>query len=137
MTADQRPARKGSPWYYRDGGKRLTLKEIRHSATPSELTGVLARQVASAEKLPEPQRTERLDRLHANVRAEVRTQITAYRHAARTLNAYRRAFPDGREGHTVCAEAHSGLYVAACYLRFAFAAMRIVEGKAPQQLSLL
>lgn len=100
------------------------------------MTGVLARQVAAAEKLPEPQRNEKLDRLHANAKAEVRNQIAAYRHAVRTLNAYRRAFPEGRQGQTVCTEEHSGLYVAACYLRFAFAALRTVERKAPQQLSL-
>jgi hypothetical protein len=123
METVQKPARAGSLWYFRDGGKRLSLKTIRQSADASQMTAFMAERIEAADRLPEPQRSQAFRSLRAETVAELRNVIGAYRDLA-------------RQSQPPCAEVQCSLYVATCYLRFEFAALQVIDEKATRQLSL-
>tara|TARA_R100001224_G_scaffold90787_2_gene59950 strand:- start:5333 stop:5734 length:402 start_codon:yes stop_codon:yes gene_type:complete len=123
MEPVQKPARAGSLWYYRDGGKRLSLKTIRQSADASQMTAFMREKIAAADRLPEPQRSQAFRSLRAETVAELRKVIGAYRDLT-------------RHGQPSCANVQCSLYVATCYLRFEFAALQVIDEKATRQLSL-
>lgn len=73
------------PWFYKLGGKPISLKNIRHQVIQSQYQGYLADDIAKLHKMPEPNRSNRLLGMREECLAELRRDIQIYRRLRREL----------------------------------------------------
>jgi len=70
------------PWYYYQGGKILTPKEILRNVQRGDLKGYAHDRLEQANNFPEPQRTKRLNELRKAFYADLRRDLSIYRECA-------------------------------------------------------
>lgn len=73
------------PWFYKLGGKPISLKNIRHHVFQSQYEGYLADDIAKVHKMPEPNRSHRLLEMREGCLADLRRDIQIYRRLRREL----------------------------------------------------
>lgn len=78
----------GHPWYYLLGGKILKPKEILVDVKLSGYQGYMAEDILQADKKSEPQRSETLRKIKAEVLANLWCDISSYRKYANQLRKY-------------------------------------------------
>ena len=79
------------PWYYFLGGPILMPRAIKALAISSEYRGYRADEIGKADRLVEPKRSRRLDRIEQDVLSTLRTDLARYRHLAHRLRLRRQA----------------------------------------------
>ena len=79
----------GHCWYYKLGGKRLSLKAIRETAIQSGYRGYMADRIDKADSMFEPKRSVKLREIRAKVLRDLNADIVRYRDCARQLTAHR------------------------------------------------
>lgn len=84
---DYRP---GHPWFYKLGGKRLSLKAIREAVKSGDYKGYLATDIAKADRMAEPKRTAVLRAILDKARQDLTADIARYRECAFELAQHRR-----------------------------------------------
>jgi hypothetical protein len=83
----------GHPWYYLLGGAVLSPKQIREKVRRSGYKGYLGEEIESADRKPEPQRSQTLKRFRARALEELKRDISGYRRRAVELHRYRVTIP--------------------------------------------
>ncbi|MDJ0826422.1 MAG: hypothetical protein QNJ16_13030 [Rhodobacter sp.] len=91
----------------------------------SDYRGYLADRIQGAGNKPEPERTEALNALRANIDATMREDISQYRKYARDLRRYR----DIHTGATpqVCADIHTAICTKFNHIYNGFANLRTLD----------
>jgi len=80
----------GHCWFYKLGGKRLSLKAIRASVMQSGYIGYMREDIDKADALPEPKRSIKLREFKAKVMQDLASDIARYRQCARELAQHRK-----------------------------------------------
>ncbi len=81
----------GHPWYYLRGGRVPPPKLILADALVHNYRGYMADTIEAVANKQEPQRSEKLRQIKAEVLEELSKDITRYRECARDLRDYRQA----------------------------------------------
>ena len=115
----------GHCWYYKLGGKRLSLKAIRESAMHSGYRGCMADHIDKADNLPEQKRSVKLREIQAKVLLDLAADITRYRECARELAAHRKTH--GQIDHNGCAEVFISISLKHNHLYNDFAHLHTLE----------
>lgn len=92
----------GHPWYYLLGGPVLSPRTILEDAKASDYCGYNRDNIAKADTLPEPKRSEALRALYAKHLADLKSDISIYRRCVRDLSSYRKNSPEV----PVCEDVH-------------------------------
>jgi len=79
----------GHPSYYKLDSRVLTPKEILTKVKAADYRGYMKDDITKADNRPEPQRSEALRKIKANVLCELWCDISSYRHYAYRLHLYR------------------------------------------------
>jgi hypothetical protein len=71
------------PWYYKLGGKPLTLKAIREQCIHAQYQGYLSDDIAKARSQSEPKRSQHLQKYLNSITADLWRDIACYRQLRR------------------------------------------------------
>lgn len=123
------------PWYYLLGGKRLSLKEIREEARASSYQGYLSEEINSADRLPEPQRSEALRGIRSRALASLARDASRYRVVCRELSAHRAAGLD-QQPSTLSGDVHRAVSLKHNHLYNDFAHLSAIDELLSRQLDL-
>ena len=124
----------GHPWYYVLGGDIPRIKQIRDHAAFRSFRGYLAEDIETANKLPEPKRTETIEALRSSVNKALQDDISRYRRAAQELRAFRDC--DGAKiTELICVDIHVALSLKFNHLFNDFAHLHYLDSL-PKQLDL-
>ena len=124
----------GHPWYYVLGGDTPRIKEIRDHVASRSYRGYLAEDIETANKLPEPKRTEALEALRNSANKALQEDISRYRRAAQELRAFRDLDGD-KSAEPVCLDVHVALSLKFNHLFNDFAHLHYLDSL-PKQLDL-
>lgn len=75
----------GHPWYYFLGGRPKRLKEILQATRACGYQGYAREDIAAADAMAEPKRSETLRAMRAKFEADLRRDISRYRECVREL----------------------------------------------------
>lgn len=123
----------GHPWYYVLGGAISTIKAIRACVLASDYRGYLADRIHEAGNKQEPERTQALNALRAEIIATMRGDISRYRECARELRRHRQECTD--KTPSVCADIHTAISLKFNHIYNGFANLRTLD-EIPTQLDL-
>lgn len=98
----------GHPWYYLLGGAVLSPKQIKEKVRRSGYQGYLGDYITTADRKPEPQRSQALRSLRARAVEKLARDLSGYRCRALELHRYRAANPLS-ERPTCCADIHTNI----------------------------
>ncbi|MGF1448152.1 MAG: hypothetical protein ACFB20_01900 [Opitutales bacterium] len=119
------------PWYYLQGGKVLTPKEIRDRAKASGCMGWREEELEKLDAQPEPQRSQGLRKLRAIALKELKENLDGYRWAVLRLHRYRREEPD--EERFVCDDVHVSVFLKYNHVFGDFAQLLAIDDMLAQQ----
>jgi len=122
----------GHPWYYLRGGRRLSLKEIRESVRARGYRGYLADDIAKADNMCEPQRSEALRAMRAEAVADLKCDVSRYRKLSLDLVRRREAGLD-KTHDGCCADIHTSLSLKHNHIYNAFAHLVTLDGLLEKQ----
>ncbi|MBO6815714.1 MAG: hypothetical protein JJ891_12690 [Rhizobiaceae bacterium] len=77
------------PWYYLLDGKVWTPKQIKQNAIDSDYKGYCADDIAQADRMAEPKRSEKLRQYRSDFECSLRERLSRYRIIAFQLHRYR------------------------------------------------
>lgn len=123
---DTRGYHHGHPWYYLLGGAIPKVTAIRDDAMKSEYQGYMADDIDAIASQPEPQRSQKLDAIRADVVAKLRNDISIYREVARELRAYRRKH-EGEPIPARAAEVHTSVGLKLSHMTNGFAHLKYLD----------
>ena len=98
----------GHPWYYFLGGRPKRLREILEATRACGYQGYAREDIAAADAMAEPKRSETLRALRAKFEADLRRDISRYRECVRELRANEWKSPEQGEV-TACGDIHTAL----------------------------
>lgn len=98
----------GHPWYYVLGGSVLRPKEIVIAVKARGYQGYKADDILQADKRPEPQRSEALRSIKANVLKSLWDDLSRYRALAIQLRKYRQT-NDPKYAGEICNGIHTSI----------------------------
>jgi hypothetical protein len=90
------------PWYYVLGGPVFRPRAVKALVGITKYGGYRADEIACANRLAEPQRSRRLATIKAEVLADLKRDLSRYRHLACRLRA--RQINEGVPSHPTCAD---------------------------------
>ena len=105
----------GHPWYYVLGGRVHFPKQILEAVKTKGYQGYMARDIAEADRKPEPKRTEALRQLKTQVLVELRKDVSAYRQYACWLRQYRHKH-EISEAAPSCEGVHVAISLKYCHI---------------------
>ncbi len=79
----------GHPWYYHLGGRPLFPKQIREETRAGGYRGYAQDDIADADRLAEPKRSQSLRAFQAQFTDDLRRDLSRYRQCVRNLRLYR------------------------------------------------
>jgi len=135
MTLDYTAYDTGLPWYYKLGGKVLYPKQILKAVTEEGYKGYRAEDIANHDKKPEPERSEALRRLKAEIMACFRKDLSRYRELALTLHQRRKQGEDAPD-MPVCSDLHTNISLKYCHLFNDFAHLKELDELLSYQVDL-
>lgn len=98
----------GHPWYYIRGGSILKPREISAAVKVRGYQGYMADDIIQADKRPEPQRSEALRSIKANVLKSFWDDLSHYRALATQLRKYRQT-NDPKYAGKICDDIHTSI----------------------------
>lgn len=98
----------GHPWYYFLGGRPKRLREILEATRLSGYQGYAREDIAAADLMAEPKRSETLRAMRAKFEADLRRDISRYRQCVRELHSIDWQPPE-RDKVAACANIHTAL----------------------------
>ncbi|MGH1330676.1 MAG: hypothetical protein ACRBBK_07325 [Paracoccaceae bacterium] len=97
----------GHPWYYVLGGAVVPVTAIRTEVLRGEYEGYLAGDIHVLRGKPEPQRTQAIDKMRAQIVSDLRNDLSRYRECARELRQYRVSV--AKDAQPICDDIHVSL----------------------------
>ena len=122
----------GHPWYYKLGGKRLSLKEIRADVIATGYQGYRARDIIEADDKAEPKRSQTLRAMRAEAVSALREDVSRYRELARELAARRKAGTDEIET-AICSCIHTAIGLKHNHIYNELAHLELLDGLLAKQ----
>lgn len=98
----------GHPWYYFLGGRPKRLREILEATRSSAYQGYARDDIAAADAMAEPKRSETLRTMRAKFEADLRQDISRYRECVRELHRSDWQLPEQGKV-SVCGDIHTAL----------------------------
>ncbi len=123
------------PWYYLLGGPILMPRAIKALAILSGYRGYRAEEIAGADRLPEPKRSRKLDRVEQDVLSQLRADLARYRHLAHRLRLRRQAC-GVPENPVVCGDLDVSLGLAFAHVYNGYAHVVALDETRSRQLAL-
>lgn len=105
----------GHPWYYLLGGSVQGPKQILYCVKASGYQGYMADAIHEADSKPEPQRSQVLRSIRAQVKDDFRRDLSRYRALACELHTYRQHNGLVSE-QPVCADIHTNISLKYCHI---------------------
>jgi hypothetical protein len=116
----------GHPWYYLLGGPVPRLKQIKACAAASGYKGFDADVIEAANRLPEPKRSRKLQKLQDSFRNDLRFDIKRYRQLVAKLRKDRQH--NGiHQNKPVCCDVHTALSLTFSHLYNDFAHLHTLD----------
>jgi hypothetical protein len=122
------------PWFYKLGGKRLSLKEIREAVRKSGYRGYMCEDIDAADKLAEPKRSAALRKLRDKARRDLSADIAIYREVSLQLARHRQTF--GQIDPNGCADVFVSMSLKHNHIYNDFAHLAALDSLLKRQLSL-
>lgn len=123
------------PWYYLLGGLALGPFAIKALTRISEYRGYRAEEIAGADRLPEPKRSRKLDRIEQDVLSQLRADLARYRHLAHRLRLRRQAC-GVPENSVICDDLDVSLGLAFAHVYNGYAHLVALDETRSRQLAL-
>lgn len=108
MTHSQNGYSSGHPWYYLLGGNILKPKQILKAAIEKDYNGYRADEILRADQQVEPERSEKLRQMKAEILDRLWVDISSYRQYAFQLRKLRRQ-NNQLTDQLVCKDIHTNI----------------------------
>ena len=122
----------GHPWYYLLGGKVPTPKQIRADAVAQGYHGYMEERIIAVSQKPEPQRSEKLRQIKADIMRGLVEDISRYRNIALQLHRDRTAH-GLEENPTCCNDIHTGMSLKYVHIYNGFGHLALLDSLLEQQ----
>lgn len=117
------------PWYYVRGGQMITPKQIRAEVTASDYCGYMAEDIERIADRSEPQRSEKLRQIKADVIRELNSDLSQYRSVALKLHRLR----SDETSVEICNDIHTNMSLKYAHIYNCFAHLKYLDSLLSQQ----